>query len=59
VLALLHGESRLAAVERGFQDALCELKPGGNPADAITDAATALQEMLVAGELIETLLALS
>jgi hypothetical protein len=47
-LALLHGDSRLASVERAFQDALRELKPGGNPADAITDAATALQEMLVA-----------
>jgi hypothetical protein len=47
-LALLHGDSRLASVERAFQDALRELKPRGNPADAITDAATALQEMLVA-----------
>jgi hypothetical protein len=47
-LALLHGDTRLARVERAFQDALREPKPGGNPADAITDAATALQEMLVA-----------
>lgn len=48
VLALLHGDPRLASVERAFQDALRELKPGGNPADAVTDATTALQEMLVA-----------
>jgi hypothetical protein len=47
-LALLHGAPRLAGVESAFQDALRELKPGGNPADAITDAGTALQEMLVA-----------
>ena len=47
-LSLLHGDARLTNVERAFHDALKELKPGGNPADAITDAGTALQEMLVA-----------
>jgi hypothetical protein len=48
VLSLLHGDKRLAAVERAYQHALRELKPEGDPADAITDAATALQEMLQA-----------
>lgn len=47
-LSLLRGDARLANVERAFQAALTELKPGGDPADAITDAGTALQEMLVA-----------
>lgn len=47
-LSLLSGEARLTNVERAFHDALRELKPGGNAADAITDAGTALQEMLVA-----------
>jgi len=47
-LSLLHGESQLASVEKAFQDALRELKPGGDPADAITDAGTALQELLIA-----------
>jgi hypothetical protein len=46
VLSLLHGDHRLEKVEKAFQDALSELKPSGNPADAITDAGTALQEML-------------
>jgi hypothetical protein len=36
------------SVERAFHDALRELKPGGNPGDAITDAGSALQEMLLA-----------
>lgn len=45
-LSLLHGEPRFVKVEAAFQDALHELKPDGNPADAITDAGTALQEML-------------
>jgi hypothetical protein len=48
VLSLLHGDPRLAKVESAFQEALRELKPGGSPDDAITDAARALQEMLVA-----------
>jgi hypothetical protein len=47
-LSLLHGDQPLAKVERAFRDALRELKPGGDPADAVTDAATALQEMLMA-----------
>jgi hypothetical protein len=47
-LSLLHGDVRLTKVERAFHDALKELKPGRSPADAITDAGTALQEMLVA-----------
>jgi hypothetical protein len=48
VFALTNGEPRLAAVEKSYQDALRELKPGGDPSDAITDAARALQEMLTA-----------
>ncbi|MEX0873479.1 MAG: hypothetical protein WD646_15995 [Actinomycetota bacterium] len=48
VVSLLHGEPAFANVEAAFQAALRELKPGGTPADAITDAATALQEMLSA-----------
>jgi hypothetical protein len=48
VLALTDGNPRLANVEKAYQAALRELKPGGDPADAITDAGTALQEMLVA-----------
>jgi hypothetical protein len=47
-LSLLHGRRELANVERAFGDGLRELKPGGSPGDAITDAARALQEMLVA-----------
>lgn len=47
-LSLLHGTSSLRSVEQAFQDALRELKPGGDPSDAITDAGTALQEMLLA-----------
>jgi hypothetical protein len=46
-LSLLHGDARLTNVEKAFQAALRELKPGGDPSDAITDAGTALQEMLV------------
>lgn len=48
VFALTAGEPRLAAVEKSFQDALRELKPGGDPSDAITDAGRAVQEMLTA-----------
>ena len=48
VFALTQGEPKLAAVEKAYQDALRELKPSGDPSDAITDAATALQEMLTA-----------
>jgi hypothetical protein len=48
VLALAQGEPKLAAVEHAYQDALSELKPDGDPSDAVTDAGTALQEMLVA-----------
>jgi hypothetical protein len=47
-LSLLHGSPKLSAVEKAYQDALRELKPGGDPGDAITDAGTALQEMLIA-----------
>jgi hypothetical protein len=46
-LSLLRGKRAFASVERAFHDALRELKPGGNPSDAITDAGTAVQEMLV------------
>ena len=50
VIALTSGRSDLRSVEKAYQDALREMKPGGDPADAITDAGTALQEMLkVAG----------
>jgi hypothetical protein len=45
-ISLLHGDPRLVKVEKAFHDALRELKPGGSPPDAITDAATALQEIL-------------
>lgn len=48
VFALTEGQAKLAGVETAFQDALRELKPGGDPRDAITDAGTALQEMLKA-----------
>jgi len=48
VLTLTNGDARYAKVEKAYQDALRELKPGGSPSDAITDAATALQEMLEA-----------
>ena len=48
IFGLTHGDARLAAVESAYLDALRELKPGGNPSDAITDAGTALQAMLVA-----------
>lgn len=47
-LSLLRENTTLAGVEKAFQNALSEMKPGGDPADAITDAATALQEMLQA-----------
>jgi hypothetical protein len=50
VFTLTAGDRRLGAVEAAFQKALLELKPGGDPSDAITDAGTALQQMLeVAG----------
>lgn len=48
VFALTAGEPRFAAVEKSFQAALRELKPNGDPSDAITDAGRALQEMLIA-----------
>ena len=48
VLALTNGDARYANVEKAYQAALRELKPGGSPSDAITDAATSLQEMLEA-----------
>jgi hypothetical protein len=48
VFALTTGDARLGAVEKAYQAALRELKPGGDPPDAITDAGTALQEMLLA-----------
>ena len=47
-LSILRSDPRLAKVEAAFQAALRELKPGGDSADAITDAGTALQEMLMA-----------
>lgn len=46
-LRLLSGRSGWEKVEAAYQDALDELAEG-KPADAITDAATALQEALVA-----------
>jgi hypothetical protein len=46
-LTLLSGEPRLAKVEHAYQQALEELS-NGKPSDAITDAGTALQEMLTA-----------
>ncbi len=45
VVRLLAGRKDLAAVESAYQDALREVT-NGTPADAITDAGTALQEML-------------
>jgi hypothetical protein len=45
-LRLLVGRHDLADVEEGYQSALKEI--GANPADAITDAARALQAMLTA-----------
>lgn len=48
VLALTTGDARYSNVEKAYQAALRELKPGGSPSDAITDAATSLQEMLEA-----------
>jgi len=45
LFALTSGDSRYASVEKAYQKALQELKPGGDPQDAITDAGTALQEM--------------
>jgi hypothetical protein len=48
VLSLTNGEPQFAKVERAYRDALNELKPGGDPADAITDAGRAVQEMLEA-----------
>jgi hypothetical protein len=48
VLALTNGQPKFAEVELSYQTALRELKPGGDPSDAITDAGRALQQMLVA-----------
>jgi hypothetical protein len=47
VLQLLAGRPDLAKVESAYQDALKEISKGA-PSDAITDAGTALQEMLQA-----------
>lgn len=47
-LSLLAGDARFAGAESAFQDALRELGSEDGAADAITDAGTALQEMLVA-----------
>ncbi|WP_439380521.1 hypothetical protein [Amycolatopsis lexingtonensis] len=44
-LKLLAGESKFEKVEKAYQDALEEISRG-KPEDAITDAGTALQEML-------------
>jgi hypothetical protein len=46
-LTLLRGDKELASVEVAYQKALAELSSGdpGDASDAITDAATALQEM--------------
>jgi len=46
VLDLLGGRSVFQKVEAAYQKALTELRPGGDPSDAITDAGTALQEVL-------------
>ena len=46
-LSLLSGQRQLAKVEHAYQQALEELS-NGRPSDAITDAGTALQEMLTA-----------
>ena len=48
VITLTGGDSRFASVEKAYRAALRELKPGGSPSDAITDAGTSLQEMLEA-----------
>lgn len=45
-LTLLGGDSRFSAVENAYQDALRELASPTGAANAITDAGTALQEML-------------
>lgn len=41
---LTRGDPKFAAVQRSYQKALLELKPRGDPSDAITDAARAPQE---------------
>lgn len=46
-LRLFSGRAGMEGAERAFQDALSEISRG-KPADAITDAGTALQEVLVA-----------
>jgi hypothetical protein len=46
-LHLLHNQAQFAAAENAYQDALRELRDG-YPDDAITDAATALQDVLKA-----------
>jgi hypothetical protein len=45
-LTLLGGDRRFVAVESAYQSALHELGDAASAADAITDAGTALQEML-------------
>jgi hypothetical protein len=47
MLYLLHSQSRFASAEAAYQKALKELR-NRDPADAITDAATALQDVLAA-----------
>jgi hypothetical protein len=47
VLGPLFAREEFIRVARVFESALAELRPGGDPADAITDAGTALQEMLI------------
>lgn len=46
-LYLLHSQPRFADAETAYQNALKELR-NRDPADAITDAATALQDVLLA-----------
>jgi hypothetical protein len=46
-LYLLHSQPRFSAAETAYQNALRELR-NRDPADAITDAATALQDVLLA-----------
>jgi hypothetical protein len=48
VMALTAGNPKYAKVEIAYREALKELKPRGSPSNAITDAGTALQEMLEA-----------
>lgn len=47
-LLLFGGDQKFAGAERAYQDALREVATDAGAADAITDAATCLQEVLVA-----------